>query len=63
MAVQISKLIFVMRAFTNTGNFQKWSTLRKTGIKIAAGKHIVRVVVDSSAGHKYAGNLNWFKFS
>ena len=50
-------------AFTNTGNFQKWSTLRKTGIKIAAGKHIVRVVVDSSAGHKYAGNLNWFKFS
>jgi subtilisin family serine protease len=50
-------------AFTNTGNFQKWTTLRKTGIKIAAGKHTVRVVVDSSAGHRYAGNLNWFKFS
>lgn len=49
--------------FTNTGNFQKWTTIRKSGIAITAGKHVIRLVVDSTGGHPFAGNVNWMKFS
>jgi len=49
--------------FTNTGGLQKWTTLRKSGIAIAAGKHSVRLVIDSTGGKPYAGNINWIKFS
>jgi hypothetical protein len=49
--------------FTNTGGFQTWTTLRKSGISMAAGKHTIKVVVESTGNQKYAGNLNWIKFS
>jgi hypothetical protein len=49
--------------FTNTGGLQKWTTVRKSGIAIAAGKHSVRLVIDSTGGKPYAGNINWMKFS
>jgi len=50
-------------SFTNTGNFQKWTTLRKTGIAITAGKHTIKLVINSTGGHPFAGNVNWIKFS
>jgi hypothetical protein len=49
--------------FTNTGGLQKWATIRKSGIAIAAGKHTIRVVIDSTGGKASAGSLNWIKFS
>jgi hypothetical protein len=50
--------------FTKTGSFIKWATISKKGIQIAAGKHTVKLVVDSVAGNKpFAGNVNWIKFS
>jgi hypothetical protein len=49
--------------FTNTGNFEKWATVRKSGVKIAAGTHTVKLVIDSAGGHKVAGNVNWIRFS
>jgi hypothetical protein len=49
--------------FINTGNFEKWATVRKSGVKIAAGKHTIKLVIDSSGGHKVAANINWIKFS
>jgi len=49
--------------FTNTGNFQKWTTLRKTGIAMTAGKHVIKLVINTTGGHPYAGNINWIKFS
>jgi hypothetical protein len=49
--------------FINTGNFEKWATVRKAGVKIAAGKHTIKLVIDSSGGHKVAANINWIKFS
>jgi hypothetical protein len=49
--------------FANTGSFQKWTTIRKTGIALTAGKHVIKLVVDSTGGHKFAGNVNWIKFS
>jgi hypothetical protein len=49
--------------FTNTGGLQKWATVRKTGVAIAAGKHTIRLVIDSTGGQASAGNVNWIKFS
>jgi hypothetical protein len=49
--------------FANTGSFQKWTTIRKSGISLTAGKHVVKLVIDSTGGHKFAGNVNWIKFS
>jgi hypothetical protein len=49
--------------FLNTGSFQKWTTVRKSGISLTAGKHVIKLVIDSTGGHKFAGNVNWIKFS
>jgi len=49
--------------FLNTGSFQKWATVRKSGISLTAGKHVIKLVIDSTGGHKFAGNVNWIKFS
>jgi hypothetical protein len=49
--------------FVNTGGFQKWTTARKSGIALGAGKHTIKLVIDSTGGHKFAGNVNWIKFS
>ena len=46
-----------------TGTFQKWTTLRKTGIAMTAGKHVIKLVINSTGGHPFAGNVNWIKFS
>jgi hypothetical protein len=48
--------------FTKTGGLQKWATVSKSGIAIAAGKHTVRFVVDSTGGQATAGSLNWIQF-
>jgi hypothetical protein len=33
-------------------------------VKIAAGKHVIKLVIDSTVGgHTWAGNVNWIKFS
>lgn len=50
-------------SFVNTGNFQKWTTLRKSGVAISAGKHTIRLVIETTGGHPFAGNVNWIQFS
>jgi hypothetical protein len=46
-----------------TGGWTKWVTLKKTGISMAAGRHTVKVFVESSGNQTWAGNLNWIRFS
>jgi O-glycosyl hydrolase len=47
----------------NTGGWQNYTTLTKTGISLAAGTYIMRVVIDSSGPSGFAGNFNWFRLS
>jgi hypothetical protein len=46
----------------DTGGWQVWRTITKTGVSLSAGTQIVRIVMDTrgagSAG--YVGNFNWF---
>lgn len=45
----------------NTGGWQTFRTITKTGVTLAAGQHIVRVVMDTNGGTGAVGNFNWFK--
>jgi hypothetical protein len=47
----------------DTGGWQKWVTIATTGVKLTAGKHIVRVVFDSNSSDTMVGNFNWFEFT
>ena len=47
----------------NTGGWQIWQTISRPGIPLAAGPHMVRVVVDSKGPTGYLGNLNYLKWT
>jgi hypothetical protein len=47
-------------AVPDTGGWQVWKTLTKTGVTLAAGQHVVRVVMDTNGASGYVGNLNWW---
>jgi len=45
-------------AVPNTGGWQTWASVTKTGIAITAGPHVVRVVFDTNGGTGLFGNVN-----
>jgi len=44
----------------NTGGWQVWKTITKTGVTLPAGQHVVRVVMDANGATGSIANLNWF---
>ncbi len=44
----------------NTGGWQAWKTITKTGVTLGAGQQVIRVVMDSNGGTGSVGNFNWF---
>ena len=47
-------------AVPNTGGWQTWTTVTKTGISISAGTHVFKVVMDANGSSGSVGNFNWF---
>ncbi len=47
----------------NTGGAQKWLTISKSGIAIAAGQHVMRLVMETNGNSGTVGNFNWFKLT
>jgi O-glycosyl hydrolase/ankyrin repeat protein len=47
----------------NTGGFQTWQTLTKTGVNLTAGAHILRVALDTVGSNSSVGNFNWLKIA
>ena len=45
----------------NTGDWQVWKTVTKTGVALTAGTHVVRVVMDADGSGGSVANFNWFK--
>lgn len=43
----------------NTGGWQTWTTISKSGVTLSAGVQVFRVVMDKS-GASAVGNFNWF---
>ena len=48
---------------TNTGGWQNWTSIRKTGLQLTAGPHVVRLVIDSAVQGGDVGNVDWLKFT
>jgi hypothetical protein len=46
-------------AIPDTGDWQVWTTVGKSGVPLAAGAHQIKLAVDSSPGHDIAGNFNY----
>jgi hypothetical protein len=49
-------------AVPNTGGWQTWQTITKSGVSLSAGQHVLRVVFLSGTPNGDAGNYNWFQF-
>ncbi len=47
----------------NTGDWQTWTTIEKTGIQLTAGEHVVRLSLDSSGEQAAIGNINYITFT
>jgi hypothetical protein len=47
----------------NTGGWQTWQTVTRSGVALSAGTHVVRVVFDTATVEKGGvGNYNWVRF-
>ena len=44
----------------NTGGWQTWQTITKTGVSLSAGTQVIRVVMDSIGASGSIANFNWF---
>jgi hypothetical protein len=45
----------------NTGGWQSWTTIRKSGISLAAGTQVWRIVMDSNGPTGAVGNFNYVR--
>ena len=48
-------------AIGDTGGWQAWSTVRKTGLSLNAGQQVWRLVMDSNGPSTAVGNLNFLR--
>ncbi len=47
----------------DTTGWQTWQTLRKSGVVLPSGSHVVRVAFDANGATGGIGNFNWFQFT
>ena len=47
----------------NTGGWQNWTTLTKTGVNLTAGAHVLRLKMDTNGSTGYVANFNWIRIS
>jgi N-acetylneuraminic acid mutarotase len=47
----------------NTGGWQTWKTIEKSGVVLPAGTHVLKFVIDSTNSGTDIGNLHWFRFT
>ena len=45
----------------NTGSWQKWTTLRKSGVSLNAGQQVWRLVMDTNGPTDAVGNFNYIR--
>jgi hypothetical protein len=50
-------------ALPNTGGWDTWQTVSKTGVALAAGAHILKLVVDANGSGGAAADINWIRVS
>ena len=46
----------------NTGGWQTWQTVTRTGLSLTAGSHVITLVFDTGTANGGVGNYNWVRF-
>jgi uncharacterized delta-60 repeat protein len=44
-----------------TGDWNKYATVTKTGLNLSVGRHVVRLAFDANGSLGYVGNFNWLR--
>lgn len=47
----------------NTGGWDTWQTITKSGVQLTAGQHALRVAFDTNSSNGWVGNLNWIEIT
>jgi len=47
----------------DTGGWESWKTVSKTGVALAAGTHLLKLKMDSTGSSGLTGNFNWIEFA
>ncbi len=47
----------------SSGGWQSWTTIGKAKITLAAGKHVIRIKMDTEGRLGYVGNFDYFQFA
>jgi len=47
----------------NTGGWDTWTTVTKTGVALPAGAHQLKLVIDANGSGGTAADINWIKVS
>ncbi len=50
-------------ALPNTGGWDTWTTVSKTGVTLSAGAHILKLVVDANGSGGTVADINWISVS
>jgi subtilisin family serine protease len=50
-------------AIPNTGGWQTWQTVTRSGVSLTAGPHLMRVVFDVAGSLGFVGNVNYVRWS
>jgi len=48
-------------ALPDTGGWNTWQTVTKTGVSLPAGTHVVTLVVDANGSGGTAADVNWIR--
>ena len=43
----------------DTGGWNTWRTVTKTGVALTAGPHVLRLVIDANGAGGTAADINW----
>jgi len=49
-------------ALPDTGGWNTWMTVTKTGVTLPAGVHVLKLVIDANGAGGTVADLNWFAF-
>ena len=50
-------------AVPNTGGWQNWTTVSKTGVYLSAGAHLLGLAMDTNGATGGIGNINWIEIT
>jgi endonuclease/exonuclease/phosphatase family metal-dependent hydrolase len=50
-------------AVPDTGDWQSWTTVSRSGISLTAGQHVITFAADTNGTSGVMGNLNWMEFT